>query len=103
MLLLFFANTFKYPSKLKKVMDEKILKSFVLQNAVRHDGKAEIGSVIGSLIAVHPEIKQDLKTISKVIQSIIKEVNKIIPEEQKKQLEALAPEMLEIKKKEQRE
>ncbi len=81
---------------------KELLRNYALQNAVKHEGKAQAGSVIGKLIQVNSEIKSQLKEISKQLQEIINEVNKLSIEEQTKELENSAPELLEEKPKEKR-
>ncbi|MBI2668022.1 glutamate--tRNA ligase [Candidatus Woesearchaeota archaeon] len=75
-------------------MRNLILK-YALQNAVRYNGKANIGAVIGKVFS---EAKvEDRKKLSLEVKKIVDEVNKLGLEEQKKQLERLAPELLERK------
>ena len=38
-------------------MDEYQLERIILDNATRYEGKANIGSVMGTLLGVHPELK----------------------------------------------
>lgn len=79
-------------------MDTKeIIKKYALQNAVRYEGKANPGNIIGKVIGENPELKSKGKELMKDIQSIVKEVNKLSLEEQTKQLQELAPELLEKK------
>ncbi|MBI4918775.1 glutamate--tRNA ligase, partial [archaeon] len=79
-----------------------LLRNYALQNAVKHEGKAQIGSVIGKLIQVKPELKSQLKDISKEVQEIVNEVNDLSVEEQTKELQEKAPELLEEAPKEKR-
>jgi len=76
---------------------EKILR-YVLQNAVKFNGKANAGAIIGKLIADDPKIKEKIKEISKEIIKTIKKVNSLSLEEQKTKLKEIAPELLEEKK-----
>ena len=81
-------------------MGEKLksdIRKYALQNAIRYNGKANPGAVIGKVLAEHPELKEQIKEIAKEISKIISAVNKIKPEEQQKELEELAPELLEKK------
>lgn len=80
-----------------------IILKHALNNAIKFDGKANPGSVISALIAEKPEVKQNIKEISKVVQEIIKTVNSKTVEEQKSDLGKLAPEMLEKKETKKRE
>ena len=47
-------------------MKELILK-YALQNAVKYQGKANIGAVIGKVLAENPKLKKDTKKLSKEI------------------------------------
>ena len=67
-------------------LKEDILK-YALQNAVKFDGKANPGAVIGKILSENPELKKDMKNISKQANKIISEVNSMPLEEQKKQFE----------------
>lgn len=82
-------------------LDDLILK-YALQNAVKFDGKANAGAVIGKVFSDDPNLKKDATQVSKKVQEIIKQVNKLSVEEQRKRLEKLAPELLEKKKIEER-
>ena len=75
-------------------LKKKILK-YALQNAIKFDGNANQGAVIGKILAEEPELKAKIKEISKDISEVIKEVNKLKVDEQTKKLKAIAPELLE--------
>ncbi|MBI4143831.1 glutamate--tRNA ligase [Candidatus Woesearchaeota archaeon] len=77
------------------------IRKWVLYNAVFYNGKASQGAVIGKIIAEHPEAKDKLKDIAKDVAQTIKEVNSMIPEQQRKELESIAPELLQEKPKEE--
>lgn len=70
-------------------MNEFEIERFVLDNAVRYQGKAEIGSVVGSLIANHPELKVKIKELMPEINKVIKKVNSISLKEQEVKLKEL--------------
>lgn len=81
-------------------MDIKgIIKKYALQNAIKYGGKANAGAVIGHILATHPELKKEIEEITKAIEKIVKVINSLPIEKQKKELEQLAPELLEKKKK----
>lgn len=83
-------------------MDKQEIRKWVLQNAVRYDGKATAGAIVGKLIAADPSVKAKMKDLSKDINEIIKEVNAMKPEAQLKELKKIAPELLEEKKPEEK-
>lgn len=78
-------------------MEEIILK-YALQNAVKFDGKANQGAVIGKVFAEKPELKNEAAKIAKKVNEIVKKVNFMKLEEQLKKLKEIAPELLEEKK-----
>lgn len=82
-------------------MDEslaKLVRKWALFNAVKYNGKAELGSVIGKLISEHPEVKKQLGVLAKDINQIVKKVNSLPVDDQRKELEETAPELLVEKK-----
>ena len=84
-------------------MKKEEIRNIVLQNAVKFDGKANQGTVIGHIISHNPEAKKDIKEIAKLVGETIKEVSKLSVEEQKAELEKNAPELLKEKKHEKKE
>ncbi len=67
-------------------MKDLILK-YALQNAVKFNGKANIGAVIGKVLAENPQLKKNMKKLSKEIKKIVDDVNSLESEKQKKELE----------------
>ena len=78
---------------------KQTITKYALQNAVRYNGKANPGAVIGKVFAEMPELKEKAQDISKEAIRIISEVNKLGLEKQEKRLQELAPELLEKKEK----
>ena len=78
-------------------MDKEIEK-FALHNAFRFGGKANVGTVLGHLFSEDPALKSKAKELSQKVQEIVSRVNAMSPEEQRKLLEKIAPELLEEKK-----
>jgi len=81
--------------------DNSILK-YVLQNAVKYNGKANAGAVIGKILSEKPELKKDVEKLKKDVEKVIKEVSKKKVEEQMKELQKIAPELLEKKEAEEK-
>ncbi|RJQ15685.1 glutamate--tRNA ligase [Candidatus Woesearchaeota archaeon] len=77
-------------------MDE-IIEKCALQNAVKHDGKANMGSVVGAVIQEIPHFKDNMAENSKKIKAILDRVNKLSLEEQKKLLQKYPEEVKEKK------
>src|SRR3989344_4901241 len=75
-------------------MKDLILK-YALQNAVRYKGKANIGAVIGKVLAENPELKRDTKKLSQEIKKIVAEVNSLGLEKQNEELEKFSGELKE--------
>ena len=73
-------------------------KKHAAHNASQHDGKAQSGSVIGKMLAEHPELKTRVKQVIPIINQGIKEVNAWTQEQQQKYVEDNYPELLETKK-----
>src|SRR3989344_899243 len=78
---------------------EDLVYKYVLQNAVKYEGKANIGSAIGKIISENPDLKNDMKSLSSIVSKLVKKVNSMKVEEQIKELENIAPELLHEKKK----
>ena len=71
-------------------MEESIkekAKIYALQNAVKYGGKANNNAVFGKILGEHPELKESIKEFGKALSKIIKEVNSLSLETQKKHLE----------------
>ena len=82
---------------------DKLIRKYVLQNAVKFDGKATSGAIIGKILAEKPELKKEMKTLGPKINAVVQTINQIPLPEQKTLLEKEAPELLEkkeVKKKE---
>lgn len=72
-------------------------RKWALQNAVKYNGQAELGAVVGKLISENPDIKKELGKIMKQLKEIIEDVNSTSAEKQRAELEKIAPELLEEK------
>ncbi|MFW5871936.1 MAG: glutamate--tRNA ligase [bacterium] len=71
---------------------ESKIREFALENALKFNGKASQGAIIGKLMAFDSSIKAKMKEVAPQIGKILSEVNKLSLEEQKKQLLDLNPE-----------
>lgn len=72
----------------KKSISNETIKAYALKNAVEHDGKAMMGSVISGLFAEGLK-KEEVKDIMMEINFIVNDVNKIGLELQKQEFEKL--------------
>ena len=80
-------------------IQESILK-YALINALKFNGKANPGSIIGFLMKDDPNLKSKLKEVNPLIQNIVNEVNQMSLENQKLLLEEKFLEALDEKKEE---
>jgi len=76
----------------------KDIKILTLQNAIKYNGKANAGSILGQILSKNPELRKDVPKTKKDIENIVAEVNKLSLEEQKEELKKLGT--IELKKKE---
>ena len=77
---------------------KNLIKKYSLQNAIKFDGRANTGAVIGKILAENPDLKKKIKEISKQVNEVVREVNKLKLEQQIEKLQKIAPELLEKKK-----
>jgi glutamyl-tRNA synthetase len=79
---------------------ERLVLKYALQNAISYSGKANASAVIGKVFAEKTELKSRAKEIAQIARRVVEEVNRLSPDEQKKKLENIAPELLSKEKKE---
>jgi len=70
-------------------MNEYEILRITLDNAVRYEGKADAGSVMGLLLGAHPELKTKAKDLMPEIKKVVEEVNKLSIKEQRERLNDL--------------
>ncbi len=70
-------------------------------NALGHEGKAELNSVISKTVSLFPEERKNLKTLMPLIKEIVDEVNSLSAEEMKAIIERYFPELLATTSKEE--
>jgi len=49
---------------------KETIRKYALQNAVKFNGKANIGAVVGKVLGESPELKEDMGKLSKEIKSV---------------------------------
>ena len=76
---------------------ELILKVALL-NALQHDGKAQMGAIIGKVIGERKDLKTQAKELSSLISKVVNEVNSLSLDEQKRKVEEKWPEALKKEK-----
>jgi glutamyl-tRNA synthetase len=71
---------------------------YALQNAVHHQNVPKAGTVLGTLMGKHPELRSRAKEMSGILKEVLDEVAVLSPEEREKRLADIAPELLENEK-----
>ncbi len=84
-------------------MGNELILKYALQNAVKYNGKANQGAVIGKVLQENPDLKKDIAELAKSVSQVINDISKIPVAEQKAKLMKLAPELLEEKKEQKKE
>ena len=65
------------------MIEKEVIRKYALKNAVEHGGRAVQGSILSSLFAEGLE-KNNVKEVIPSIQEVLKEINALSIEEQKK-------------------
>ncbi|MDH5794208.1 MAG: glutamate--tRNA ligase family protein, partial [Candidatus Bathyarchaeota archaeon] len=81
--------TFEETAELKE-----IIRKIALLNAIRHEGKAQAGPVIGKILGEKSEFRTKVKELSTLVNDIVKEVNNLPLSEQQRIVEEKWPEAL---------
>jgi glutamyl-tRNA synthetase len=79
-----------------------VIEKAALLNATKHDGKAELGAVIGRVLAEIPELRSKAGPVSKEAAAAVKRVNSLSLTQQERTLKAKFPGLEEPKEKEGR-
>lgn len=72
-----------------------LARKFALQNALFHGGQAQAKAVVGKVLAAEPDLRPRAQEVARAVSEVVKEVNRLDPEEQQALLEEVAPELLE--------
>ena len=75
-----------------------VIKKYILKNALEFGGSVNNKVVLGMVLRENPELKKDVSKVLKEIDAIVKEVQKLSPDDIKAALEKEAPELLKEKK-----
>ena len=81
---------------------KELIRKSALLNAVKHDGNAQTGPVVGKILGEKPEYRDKFKELSALINEVIKEVNGLSVDEQKRIVEQKWPETLVKEKAEEK-
>ena len=68
---------------------EQLILAISLENSIKFGGKASQGAVIGKLLSIKPELKDEIKKIYPIIASKLKEISKLNLQQQKEKFESL--------------
>ncbi len=77
---------------------KELIYKYTLQNAVKYNGKANAGAVIGKILAEKPELKVNIKMVGKEVSEVVKKINAMKLDKQIEELKNIAPELLEEKR-----
>jgi len=81
---------------------KELVRKTALINAIRHDGKAQTGSVISKILGEKAEFRTKVKELSALVNDVVREINNISLSEQKRIVKEKWPEAL-IKEKIEKE
>lgn len=85
-------------TKLENTPIEELIRKLALLNAIRHEGKAQTGPVVGKVLAEKPELRAKVKEITVLINRVVEEVNTLSITEQKSIVKKNWPEALAMEK-----
>ncbi len=74
---------------------EELIRKYALRNAVKFEGEASVGPVMGKVMGESDECREDPEGTKELVASIIADVNELTLEEQNEELEELMPEFFE--------
>jgi glutamyl-tRNA synthetase len=72
----------------------EVIRKTALLNAVKHDGKAQAGAVVGKMLGEKPELRGRAGEVGKLVNDIVHEVNNLSGDEQKRIVNENWPESL---------
>lgn len=82
---------------------EKIILKHALINAIKHDGKAQVGAVIPKVLGEFPELRSRAREIAEMASKIVEKVNLLPKEKQEEMLRTEFPDVkLEEEKREEK-
>ncbi|MEM4282454.1 MAG: glutamate--tRNA ligase [Candidatus Woesearchaeota archaeon] len=78
---------------------KEAIRKWALQNAITYKYQANVGAVLGKILAELPELKEEAASLRKLVSEIVAEINAMPPDKQLDELKRIAPELLEKKPK----
>lgn len=79
--------------------DRSAMEKYALQNAVKHEGKAEIGAVVSKVLGETPALRSMAKEVARVAAEVVRAVNVMSPQAQEQTLRAKYPEAMQAPEK----
>ena len=76
---------------------KRLIKKLTLLNAVKHDGQAQPGAIVGGVLGDFPELKKEMKSLMEEISSMVKYVNSLDAGRQEAELLVLDSKALDKK------
>lgn len=80
----------------------ELIRKSALLNAVKHDGKAQTGPIVGKILGERPDYRNKLKEITALINEIVQEVNSLPLDGQKEIVEQRWPDIFVKEKSEEK-
>ncbi len=77
---------------------EELIYKHALANAIKHEGKAEVGPVVSKVLGERPDLKKNAKDVVEKVKEVVEKVNSMTLEDQKREIKEKYPELLEEKK-----
>ncbi|NWF95681.1 MAG: glutamate--tRNA ligase [Candidatus Thorarchaeota archaeon] len=77
---------------------EDEVRRFVLENAVKYEGKPNVKSVMSALLGARADLRSRAKEVREVVERLVTEVERMSVDAQRAQLMRIAPGLLESKK-----
>ncbi|WP_136601818.1 glutamate--tRNA ligase [Salinigranum halophilum] len=74
---------------------EQVAEAHALFNALKHDGDADVGAVMGPMMGENPDFRPHGDEIPGVVAGVVQQVNAMDTEEKRARLEELAPERVD--------
>ena len=77
--------------KIRDTEEYKSIRAIILKNAVDHNGKARLDTIISKIIAYKPDIRNNIKEMMPEIKEILNNINNFDIEKQKNELKKINP------------
>lgn len=82
---------------------EREAEKHALMNAVKHEGEADVGAIMGPLMGENPDFRPHGGDIPGVAAPVISQINDLSPDERRERLAELAPELIDELEAEEKE